>query len=99
MVNISSNDEADDEIEDDGFISISQMEARVFIFISRKRLRIAYLSSLSDEEAAIDTGADKDTNWGCDGDKMSLFNSDDFRRYPTRIKKLIRKSLFYHSKE
>ncbi len=29
------------------------------------------MSSLSDEKAAIDTGVDKDTDWGCDGDKMS----------------------------
>src|SRR6266536_5227160 len=41
IINISSDDEADDEIEDDGFMLISQIEARVSTPISRKRLRIA----------------------------------------------------------
>ncbi len=71
MVNISSDDEADDEVGDDGFMSISQIEARVSTPVSRKRSKIAYMSSSSDEEAAIDTGADEDTDWGCDGDRMS----------------------------
>ena len=62
MVNISSDDEADDEIEDDGFVPISQIEARVSTPAPRKRSRIAYMSSSSDEEAAIDTNADKDAN-------------------------------------
>src|SRR6266511_2623487 len=62
MVNISNNDEADDEVEDDRFVFISQIETRVSIFIPRKRLRIAYMSSLSDEEAAIDISADEDAD-------------------------------------
>ncbi len=57
------------------------------------------MSSSSDEEAAIDTNADKDANQGCDGDEMPQFNPNDFKRYPTRIKKPIKKSLPYHSKE
>ena len=57
------------------------------------------MSSSSDEEAAIDISADEDADWGCDGDGMSQFDLDDFRRYPTRIKKPIKKSLPYHSKE
>ena len=69
-MNISSDDEADNEVEDNRFIPISQIKARVSIPVSRKRLRIAYISSLSDEEAAIDTGADEDTDWGCDSDGM-----------------------------
>ena len=28
------------------------------------------MSNLSDEEAAIDIGADEDTDWDCDSDKM-----------------------------
>src|SRR6266536_749710 len=62
MVNISNNDEADDKVEDNGFIPISQIEARVSISTPRKRLRIAYMSSSNDEEAAIDTNTDKDAN-------------------------------------
>ncbi len=70
-MNISSNDEADDEVEDNEFVSISQIEARVSIFAPRKRLRIAYISNLSDEEAAIDTNADEDADWDCDSDRIS----------------------------
>ena len=99
MINISSDDEADNEIENDKFMSISQIEARVSIFVSRKRLRIAYMSSLSDEEVAIDISADEDADQDCDSDKMPQFDPDNFRRYFTRIKKPIKKSLFYHSKE
>ena len=62
MVNISNNDEADDEIEDDGFISISQIEARVSTPTPRKRSRIAYISNLNDEETVIDINTDKNTN-------------------------------------
>ncbi len=98
-MNISSNDKADDKIEDNEFMPISQIEARVSTFVPRKRLRIAYISSSSDEEVAIDTGADEDTDWGCDGHGIPQFDPDDFRRYPTRIKKPIKKSLPYHSKE
>ncbi len=97
-MNISSDDEAD-EVEDDRFVPISQIEARVSTPAPRKRLRIAYMSSSSDEEAAIDTGADEDADWGCDGDGMPQFDPDNFRRFPTRIKKSIKKSLPYHSKE
>ncbi len=61
-MNISNNDKTDDKVENDGFVSISQIEARVSTLISRKRLRIAYMSSLSDEEAAIDINADKDAD-------------------------------------
>ena len=78
---------------------ISQIEARVSIPASRKRSRIAYMSSSSDEETAIDTDADKDTNQGCDNDEMPLFDPNNFKRYSTRIKKPIRKSLPYHSKK
>ncbi len=99
MVNISSNDEADDEVENNGFVSILQIKARVSTPVSYKRSRIAYISSLSDEETAIDTNADKNTDQDCDGDKMSQFDPNDFRRYPTRIKKSIKKSLPYYSKE
>jgi len=99
MVNISSDDEADDEVEDDRLVPISQIEPRVSIFVSRKRLRIAYMSSLNDKEAAIDTGADEDADWDCDSDRMPQFDPNDFKRYPTRIKKPIKKSLPYHSKE
>src|SRR6266511_2710487 len=42
---------------------------------------------------------DEDADWGCDGDWMPQFDPDNFRRYPTRIKKSIKKSLPYHSKE
>src|SRR6266487_4976785 len=52
MVNISSDDEADNEIEDNGFMPISQIEARVSTPTPRKRSRIAYMSSSSDKEAA-----------------------------------------------
>ena len=62
MVNISNNNKTDDKIEDDGFIFISQIETRVSTPISRKRSRIAYISSSSDKEAAIDTNADKDAD-------------------------------------
>src|SRR6266511_1446400 len=37
MVNISSDDEADDEIEDNRFVPISQIEARVSTPAPRKR--------------------------------------------------------------
>ncbi len=62
MVNISNNDEADDEVKDDGFMFISQIEARVSIPVSYKRSRIAYISSLSDEEAAIDISVDENAD-------------------------------------
>ena len=57
------------------------------------------MSSLSDKETAIDTDADKDADWGYDDDKIPQFDPNNFRRYPTRIKKPIKKSLPYHSKE
>ncbi len=62
MINISSDDKTDDEIENDRFMFISQIKTRVSIPIFRKRSRIAYINSLSDEEAAIDINVDKDTN-------------------------------------
>ncbi len=62
MINISNNDEADNKIEDNRFISISQIEARISTPISRKRPRIAYMSSSNDEKTAIDINVDKDTN-------------------------------------
>ncbi len=98
-MNISSNDKADDEIEDNRFIPISQIKTRVSTPAPRKRLRIAYISSSSDEEAAIDTNADKDADWGCDSDGIPQFDPNNFRRYPTRIKKPIKKSLPYYSKK
>ena len=62
MVNIFNNDKADDGIENNGFIFISQMKARASIPTSHKKSRIAYLSSLNDEEAAINPDANKNTN-------------------------------------
>ncbi len=70
MINISNNDEADDKIENNRFIPISQIEARVSTPISRKRSRIAYMNNLNDEKAAIDINADKDRDQGCDDDKI-----------------------------
>ena len=98
-MNISNDDKADNKIENNGFISISQIETRVYTSTPRKRLKIAYISNSSDEEAAIDINADKNTNQGCDDDGISQFDPNNFRRYLTRIKKPIKKSLPYYSKE